>query len=755
MKQKMKRSLSLFLMVMLIVAQVTVPQLVSAEKQYIKQEIYSEDFDHVSDETLASWSGSYSLPATPGKWYFEGKKPELLEHTSAEDKCISIQPHTGGTDDYVYFALPEAIGEDGLYTITFDYYYAGSWCDWFYLGGANNVFASNSMGYTGNNWIPIEMTIDTTNKKWIIQSATSIYEVPAANTSALFNSLPISVVMFRLHNAASTGTRIKFDNFKVYKTIENPNYDIDDDNITLYDKWGTAQDDLENVDIKLGKIAVDFGDEAVDESTVTADSVKIDGGVSYETRAEDNMLNILITSQRLEYDTDYTLRLDGLKTKGGKTVTTKEVAFKTIENKPIISDGTYIEYEDFEDWTNETCVEHYNDKYITLGGFRTWTAVGIVPGKDGKKALTPMNGATQASRGLQYYFVPKLERDNFTIDYDFYTGDIENFSGMTLGVYRTKDGYGMNMIPYDGMTALGNKTWGHIAINFTANTGVWKVKITNEEKETVYENEGTWTDPSMNLLEWVFTSVDANKNLVDENVPKIGTYVVNAVYTSAPQISEKSVTIYEGETVQEKDNVSPSSNKIVIDFGQRMMPEDMNKETVYLTEHGDSTPITTTDRYANGKYELSPVDYLTAGKTYTLHIKQCRNVSKYKTKQDYDFDFTVGKGRVVTELLKLVENGAEVRTISDLSPGNAKLQVLYYNSTGEPYTLHYILAFYQENEMAFVNYDTATLSGYSDGQVAEIPIEIPEMLKGYDEVNILAWDSFSGMLPVSEAFVLQ
>ncbi len=752
MKYKFKQNLCTFLAVIPIVVQLSVPQLVSAEtKQYVKEQIYFEDFNNISDATLASWNEAYvKETAQKGRWYTDSTTtPVLDEHTNASDKALSMEGHKQGDNNFFYFTLPGDIEEDGIakYEISFDYYANGSWCDWFYLKNSSDTNAYINMNYS-QGWNSVTMTIDLENTSWFVGNAPCKHE----SVSSVLNGEDL-VLMARLHGNANAGNKIKFDNFKVYKFYENVNYDIYDEAISLYDKFGIIQEDLNNVDIKLGEINIDFGSEELE--VFSDECITLDGNLSYETKFENNKLSILITSQKLEYNTTYTFTLDGLQTKSGKVVTKKEFSFKTLENVPIINDGQYIEYEDFEDWTNDTCLEHYDDKYITLGGFRTWTATGIVNGKDGGKALTPMYGNIQASRGLQYYFVPKLERDNFTIDYDFYTGDIENFSGMTLGVYRTKDGYGMNMIPYDGMTALGTKTWGHVKIDFAAGTGAWTVKITNDLDEDVYNNSGTWTDSTVNLFEWVFNSIDVSKNNADVNVPKIDNFIVNAIYLSAPKLSPKSVSVYEGDIIQPLDSVSPSSNKIIVDFGQRMMPDDMTKGNIYITESGDPNPITTTDRYSNGKYELSPVDYLVSGKKYTVHINKCRNVNDMEMSQDYSIDFTVGKGTVSTELFDILQNGSAIDSVSKLSPGNANLQILYNNSTGEKYLLHYILAFYKGNELVYSKYDTAELGDNSAGQIEEINVLIPEMAEEYDEADIIALDSFNGMLPISKALVLK
>jgi len=258
------------------------------------------------------------------------------------------------------------------------------------------------------------------------------------------------------------------------------------------------------------------------------------------------------------------------------------------------------------------------------------------------------------------------------------------------------------------------------------------------------------------MLDWYVEVIDVNKLTEDANLPKIDNFVVNAVYNSSATLNEKSITIYEGDEIQSLSSVSPASNKFIVDFGQRMLPEDMTKDNIYITSKDDTTnPIVTNDKYSDGKYEMSPVDYLVPGKEYIIHINACRNVSGNMMTNGYTFEFTAGSGSVTTELSKITQNGAEVSSLAGLSEGNAKIGVMYKNSTGKKYLLHYIIAFYNGNEMVHSIYASKELDAYAVGQISEISVSIPNVTEEYNEMNIIAWDSFNGMLPVSKSLVLK
>ena len=752
MNHRFKQNLCTFLAVVLIAVQIVAPQSVSAEtKQYVKEEIYFEDFNSVSSETLTSWDTIYNKDtAEKEQWYRSQYTTLALDaHTSEDDKALSMQAHIKGQNNYYYFKLPGDIQDDGIakYEVTFDYYSYGDWCDWFHLRNSEGTDSSINMSYS-LGWRTITMTMDLENSKWYIGNT----ECTHSNVSSVLNGDDL-ILAIRLHSNANNGAKIKIDNFRVYKYYENLNYDIYDEAISLYDKFDVLQDDMNNVDIKLGKINIDFGTEELE--SFSEDCITLDGDVSYEASFADNTLSILIASPRLEYNTTYTLTLDGLQTKSGKTVSTKEFSFKTLENVPIISDGAYIEYEDFEEWTNSTCSTHYNDSMITSGGFRTWTTTGIVSGKDGGNALTPMN-KTSANRSLQYYFVPMLENDTFVIEYDYYPGDIENYGNIKFSIFRSKDGTGVTVIPKEGMTAFSGE-WGHVRLEVKPANSTWNVVVTNAAGEVVYENQnGTWADSNIKMIDWDITVLDTTKLTNEENLPKIDNFVVNAFYSAGPKLTEKNISIYEGETLQDMSSVSPAANKIIVDFVQRMLPDDMNKDNIYITPSDEPfNPIDTIDRYASGKYEMSPVEYLIPGETYTIHIEVCRNVTGVEMTKSYTFDFIAGEGGVSIELTKLTQDGTDIVNLSNLSAGSAKLEVFYKNSTGNTYLLHYIIAFYNGHEMVHSVYSTDELANHAVGQISETNIIIPEISEEYDEVNIIAWDNFNGMRPVSKSLVLK
>ena len=748
------RHLICFFIAVLTVVHICVPQPVSAEKQYVKEEIYFEDFNSVSDETLVSWNQTYKADAAEeGHWYTNSSTTLTLEdNTNSDNKALSMNGHVNGQNNYFYFKLPGDISADSIqrYQVSFDYYANGDWCDWFYLTNKDGTSASVNMSYA-QGWKYVSMIIDLEEGAWKIGS----YSCSATNLSSVLNGSDLTLII-RLHGNAAAGNKIKFDNFGVYKLYENPNYDIYDEVVSIYDKSGSIQKDKNSVDIKLGRITVDFGDEALDTDTITDQNILLDGDVIYKTSYLSGVLTVEIDSNLLEFEKEYTLTLDGLKLVGGKTVTKKEYKFKTMKNETVISGGAYIEYEDFESWTNERCTNQYTNDMIDKGGFRTWTTVGCVSGKDGGIALTPMLGASQTARTLQYYFVPKLENDTFVIDFDYYPGDTDNYNDIKFSIFRSKDGYGTTVVPKEGMTAF-SKEWGHITLEVEPAKSTWSVVVTNAAGETVYENEkGVWGDSNITMLDWNVVVLDASKLADETNAPKIDNFIVNAIYTSEPFLSKKNISIYENGTAQDFDSVSPASNSIVVDFTQRMMPDDMSSDNIYITRKDNpSKKIATVDKYANGKYELSLLEYMAAGAQYTIYIKKCRNVSGFEMSKTYTFDFTVGTGNVDIGLESLMQNGAEVTNIASLSEGAAKLDILYKNSTGKPYILHYILSFFNDDEMVSAVYAAKELPDYATGDITELSVTVPNIPAEYDEMNITVWDSFDGMLPVCKALVLK
>ena len=752
MKDRIRRLFSLFV-TLLAAVQLFVPQPVFAEKQYVKEQIYFEDFNGVSAETLAAWNRVYDHDtAEKGQWYVNSSTTAILEnHTGEDDRALSMNGHVNGQNNFYYFKLPGDIAEDGIdkYEITFDYYANGSWCDWFYLRNAAGSAGMN-MNYS-SGWRTVSMTVDLTDHSWLVGNSAAT----DANLPSVLDGSELTLAI-RLHGNAAAGNRIRVDNFTVYKLSESLSYDIYDETVSLYDQSGVRQEDPGRVDIKLGRITVDFGEEELDGSTVTRESVSLDGDVEYETSYENGSLSLEIMTRSLDFDREYRLTLDGLKLTNGTIVNKKEFFFRTMKNETVVSDEAYIEYEDFEDWTNETCATHYNDSFIASGGFRTWTTTGIAVGKDGGKALTPMFGTRQSARSLEYYFVPKLQNDTFLIEFDYYPGAVDNYSEIKFGIYRGKDGTGTTVLSSEAMTSFSGE-WGHVRLEVQPAKSKWSVVLTDGSGDPVYENSaGTWADSDIRMLGWNVSVTDVQRLAQDENLPKIDNLTVNAVYTSEPVLSKKSFKVFEGESEQSLTAVSPASDQLVIDFGQRMLPEDMSAEKVYLTEKDDpSVRIATVNKYSGGKYEMSPVDYLKPGSSYTVHVEKCRNTGGMEMAEPCAFDFTVGQGTVEAACDRITQNGAEVMSAAGLSKGDALLGVRYKNSTGKAYVLHYIIAFYMADEMVSCAYRTATLPEYATGQITDIPVTVPEVSAPYNEVDIITWDSFNGMLPIAKALVLR
>ena len=165
------RHILCFLITMIAAVQFLVPQQAYAEKQYSKELIYSEDFNSVSDETLASWNQVYaSATAEKGNWYTSSTTTFMLEnHTSETDKALSMNGHVTGLNNYFYFKLPGDIAEDGIakYQINFDYYANGSWCDWFYITNKEGASASVNMDFA-QGWTSVSMTLDLENHSWML-----------------------------------------------------------------------------------------------------------------------------------------------------------------------------------------------------------------------------------------------------------------------------------------------------------------------------------------------------------------------------------------------------------------------------------------------------------------------------------------------------------------------------------------------------------------------------------------------------------
>ena len=181
-------------------------------------EIYSENFNDVSAETVSGWNTAYAgTTAEKGKWYSSASTtPTLVDNTSADDKCFSTSAHTKGTEDRIYFKLPgdATNGSIKKYEITFDYYAYGEWCDWFHLYNSDGVESKINMDFT-KGWRAVSMTLDLEDPAWIIDKATCT----DANISNTINNKDLTFCI-RLHGDADANSTIKVDNFIVSAVVE-------------------------------------------------------------------------------------------------------------------------------------------------------------------------------------------------------------------------------------------------------------------------------------------------------------------------------------------------------------------------------------------------------------------------------------------------------------------------------------------------------------------------------------------------------
>ncbi len=216
------------------------------EAEFVKTQIYSEDFNNISGETLTEWNKGYNKDtAVKGQWYPLNTTATLVDHTSVDDKALSTSAHVSGTQDYLYFKLPGDITADGIsrYEISFDYYANGSWCDWFYLKNDTDISSYINMDFT-TGWKTVKMTIDLANKTWTINDAKCNHE----NIPSTLDKSDLTFFI-RLHGNATAGATVMVDNFNVCRLSEK--HKLSTDTFTIIEKKFTYKDGITTADVKL------------------------------------------------------------------------------------------------------------------------------------------------------------------------------------------------------------------------------------------------------------------------------------------------------------------------------------------------------------------------------------------------------------------------------------------------------------------------------------------------------------------------
>ena len=264
-------------------------------------------------------------------------------------------------------------------------------------------------------------------------------------------------------------------------------------------------------------------------------------------------------------------------------------------------------------------------------------------------------------------------------------------------------------------------------------------------------------------------SVTANKTFsMEDNAPKVmlngfkytddtfGCWIDNISVTEvgeeiAPKLTANSIKVYAGDVEQSiAGSVSAFADKVTVNFGQKMLAADLTADNIYVTEKGSETKLAYEPNVNGYVYEMTFAEGFTAGKTYTVTVNKIKNIGEVEMLQSYAFDFTVKAG-IYADLIDVTIGDNTVTTATEMVAGsNATINIQYNNSTTDSPTIYVIVAYYNGDKLTKCEYLTQPTTGPSTINY-QIPYTVPTVEDGFDEVNIMVWDGFNSMKPLSEA----
>lgn len=155
---------------------------------------------------------------------------------------------------------------------------------------------------------------------------------------------------------------------------------------------------------------------------------------------------------------------------------------------------------------------------------------------------------------------------------------------------------------------------------------------------------------------------------------------------------------------QEESNltaVSPSANRIEIDFGDKMNEDSVTEDSVKLTA-SDESAVLINDRAFDGSGSVYTINFdgLKPNTTYKLTVSgEVENASEQEMGTDFTYQFTTKAGSIMAKIDSITAHGSEVKTLEQLS-GITRVNATISNTSTENGTAVIYLAYYgKDNSM--------------------------------------------------------
>lgn len=321
--------------------------------------------------------------------------------------------------------------------------------------------------------------------------------------------------------------------------------------------------------------------------------------------------------------------------------------------------------------------------------------------------------------------------------------------GVNLSLVTDAEGNVNKLQVYDKELAIDPTKWITIEIvrDFTASPNPVTVIATQGEKSVkgTEEADAGYYKSSMDLNK---VSTDDFAGVLIDNVS-----VKDFSESEAPKLSADDIKIYADGVEQKATKVSSFTDKIEIDFGQKMKVADMSEDCIWVEDEDGEKVSTAKYTYSDGVLTIKFPYGLTSGKKFTVKLTNVRNNGGVMM-ADIEKSF-ITAGGVFAELVNITQNGNAVNALADFAQGAAMVNISYSNTEDTTPEIHIIAAYYKEGALTDVDFikwqtsDDLPLINYGFNYT------VPANDGAYDEVQFMVWDGFGTLNPLSAPITLK
>ena len=556
-----------------------------------------------------------------------------------------------------------------------------------------------------------------------------------------------------------SGQSTSFSNIKLEQYFEGAV--VVQDNITIKDSAGNIQT-WDEASSASNTIVIDFG-QAMNEETLTSNNVYVQNTsdskkVNYTGSYADGVYTMNL-GELLKDGAEYRIVIskDAATSEGGKNTEDMIFTFNTKESV-IVSEDVLNLVEDFDSMTE-------TDPRLVKN-----VKTALVPDAEGGQMLE--QGLTaDVDNYITWLKLPvTIESGKYELLYSFKPG-----SGVTTNILGSNAKGNVNQfftsISPDGTLRYGSTSdntavvkegaefdiWYDVKVSFDFDSGESTVLIVDENgNELTKKRDMKWCTTSGSMI-----SDMAKIGIQVWSKTESASYIDNIVFKQiidAPIITADSITLssIDGSVSENFAAVSPLTNKVSMDFGTYMDANTLSAENIKLTNKGTGVDLDYTPTYSGGVLTLNIPGILEANTTYSLFVsKDVENALGAALGDDAVIEFTTSDGVTKATLKKITVGNNEITALNQLQKGD-KMSICfdYANSTNEAKTLYIIVAYYYDKELVNVDYITDEVAKdiTCETHIVNHMVEETEQI---DSINIMAWDGFDTMKPISRSLVIR